>query len=48
MLFPRVAFMHHDDQGYDALMHYAALKGLNNYYSLQALLSAGVAVCHRV
>ena len=28
-LLPRAAFMHHDNQGHDALMHYAALKGLN-------------------
>ena len=28
-LLARGAFLHHDDQGHNALMHYAALKGLN-------------------
>ena len=28
-LFARAAFMHHDDQEHDALMHCAALKGFN-------------------
>ena len=27
-LLARAAFMHHDDQGYDALRHDAVLKGL--------------------
>ena len=27
-LLTRVAFMHHDDQGHDALIHYAVLEGL--------------------
>ena len=27
-LLARTAFMHHDDQGNDVLMHYAVLKGL--------------------
>ena len=26
-LFARAAFMQHDDQGHDALMHYAVIKG---------------------
>ena len=26
--FARAAFMHHNDQGHDALRHYAVLKGL--------------------
>ena len=29
-LLARAAFMHYDDQGYDALMHYAVLKGLKS------------------
>ena len=27
-LLARAAFMHHDDQGHDALRHHAVLKGL--------------------
>ena len=27
-LLARAAFMHHDDQGYEAFRHYAVLKGL--------------------
>ena len=30
-LLARAAFMHHDDQGYDALMHHAVLKGFKGY-----------------
>ena len=26
----RAAFTHHDDQGHDALMHYAAVKGITH------------------
>ena len=36
-LLARAAFMHHDDQGQDALMHHAVLKGLIHIYNLRVI-----------
>ena len=38
-LLARAAFMYHDDQGRDALMHHAALKGLKDKQHLRQVLT---------